>query len=90
MNILHKLHQALINSGWIRGGGVREPKEPWAAKWEDDPFYRDTKALQLLDHRIENVREMMLKAQRQKKRWKHHEAKWKHLCWKRAELTGTK
>jgi len=45
--------------------------------------------LRLLDHRIELVREMMLKAKAQKKRWKHHEAKWNQLLWKRAQLSGT-
>lgn len=45
--------------------------------------------LRLLDHRIQLVREMMLKAKSQKKRWLHHQAKWKQLTDRRATLSGT-
>lgn len=66
-------------------------------KWVNDPFYEDkpvsvdprTTELRLLDSRIELVREMMLKAKAQKKKWRHHEAKWNQLLVERAKISGT-
>lgn len=48
-----------------------------------------TTELRLLDSRIELVREMMLKAKGQKKKWRHHEAKWNQLLVERAKISGT-
>lgn len=45
--------------------------------------------LEMLDHRIANLRELIEKNKRQKKAWKKHEVTLKALFAERAKLSGT-
>lgn len=80
-----------INNQWASDATARiRLAEPITDPTLDIPEKPDRATeLRLLDHRIQLVREMMLKAKSQKKRWKHHQAKWKQLTDRRATSSGT-
>jgi hypothetical protein len=95
MTFLQTLKAVFTRPWFVRGDRYEYAKacsKPVTDPFENDPFFgTDDRAreLRLLNHRIENVREMMMKAKAQKKKWKHLEARWNQLLCRRASLSGT-